>query len=114
VRTLRDAVAVAADAAGGIDLGVLAQYGVLGIFAAILVWFARGAHQRERERADRLEEKNNQLNELIRERIIPALISATKAVQDSGELLAAVQREREALRLIDERRTSPRSRDATD
>lgn len=87
----------------GIDIGVLAQYGVLGIFAMLLVWFAKGAYQRETTRADRIEEDNKRLNDIIRDRVIPALTSATKAVEQSGELLNAMQRERETQRLLEQR-----------
>jgi hypothetical protein len=93
-----------ADAGVGADLGVLAQYGVLGIIAAMLIWFAKSAHQRERERADRLEEENKRLNMLILDRVIPALTSATRAAEESAELLNAVQREREYAQLADQRR----------
>lgn len=91
----------AADAEGlGIDLTVFAQYGVLGIIAAMLIWFAKGAHQRERDRADRMEAENKRLHELILDRVIPALTSATKAAEDSTELLQAMQREREMAALM--------------
>lgn len=79
----------------GIDITVFAQYGILGIIAAILIWFARGAHQRERDRADRMEQENKRLHELILDRVIPALTSATNAAEQSTELLRDVQRERE-------------------
>jgi hypothetical protein len=85
--------------AGSFDVGVLAQYGVLGIFAVILIFFAKGAHQRERDRADRLEEENKRLNTAIQDKVIPALESATRAAEASGELLNAMQREREVMRL---------------
>lgn len=94
---------LAADASG-VNLGVLAQYGVLGVFATMLVWFARGAHQRERDRADRLEEENKRLNGIIQDRVIPVLSAATRAAEESGELLNAMQREREAHRMLDRER----------
>lgn len=87
-----------ADAADSLNIGTLAQYGVLGVFAAILVFFARGAHQRERDRADRLEDENRRLNAIIQDRVIPALGSATKAAEESAILLTAIQREREVQR----------------
>jgi hypothetical protein len=68
---------------------------VLGVIAAMLIWFAKGAHQRERDRADRMEAENKRLNELILDRVIPALTSATRAAEESAELLNSVQRERE-------------------
>jgi hypothetical protein len=85
----------AADPTGTVDVAIFAQYGVLGIVAAILIWFAKGAHQRERDRADRMEAENKRLHELILDRIIPALTSATNAAEDSTDLLRAMQRERE-------------------
>lgn len=86
---------VAADPTGALDLSVFAQYGILGILALILIFFARGAHQREQARADRMEAENQRLHELIIDRVIPALGSATRAAEESAELLAAMQRERE-------------------
>lgn len=101
----------AADAgSGSIDLAVFAEYGVLGVIAMILIWFARGAHQRERERADRMEEENRRLNALILDRVIPALTSATNAVEESAELLNAIQREREFQALADRRQPPPHKR----
>ena len=94
----------APDPGSTFDLAVFAQYGVLGIIAAMLIWFARGAHQRERDRADRLEQENHRLHELIVDRVIPALTSATRAAEESTELLAAMQRERELTALINQRK----------
>jgi hypothetical protein len=108
------ALPLTADAGGtSLDLTVFAQYGVLGIIAAILIWFARGAHQRERDRADRLEEENRRLNALILDRVIPALTSATNAVEESAELLNAIQREREYNVLADQRRPPQAKRGGT-
>lgn len=90
-------------AESGTDLSVFAQYGVLGIIAAMLIWFAKSAHQRERERADRLEEENKRLNALILDRVIPALTSATRAAEESTQLLHAIQREREFAQLAERR-----------
>jgi len=87
---------------GSIDLTVFAQYGVLGIIAALLIFFAKGAHQRERDRADRLEAENKRLNELILDRVIPALTTAARAAEESTELLNAIQRERELTHLADQ------------
>lgn len=89
---------------GSVDLTVFAQYGVLGIIAALLIWFAKGAHQRERDRADRMEAENKRLNELILDRVIPALTSATRAAEESAELLNALQREREYVKFTGHRR----------
>lgn len=92
------AFAVAAGSSG-IDLSVFAQYGVLGLITALLIWFAKGAHQRERDRADRLETENQRLHQLILDRVIPAMTSASRAAEDSSELMRAMQREREVAAL---------------
>ncbi len=94
---------LAADPTGSLDLAVFAQYGVLGIITLILIFFARGAYQRERDRADRIEQENQRLHELIIDRVIPALSSATRAAEESAELLAAMQRERELVQLLQRR-----------
>jgi hypothetical protein len=85
---------LAAADTGSLDLTVFAQYGVLGIVAAMLVWFAKGAHQRERDRADRMEEKNERLQSLILERVIPALSSATHAIEECTTLLREIEHNR--------------------
>lgn len=90
---------------GGVDVvAMFAQYGILGLGFLALALFARGAYMRERERADRLEEKNDRLNNLILEKFIPSLESATHAVEDSAELLRAIQRERELSQLAERHR----------
>lgn len=87
--------AIAADPASS-DVSLFAQYGVLGVLAGMLIWFAKSAHQRERDRADRLEEENRRLNALILDRVIPVLTSATRAAEESASLLNSMQRERDA------------------
>ena len=94
--------------ASSVDLNTFAQFGVLGIIAGMLIIFAKGAHQRERDRADRLEADNKRLNELILDRVIPALTSATRAAEESSELLNAIQRERQIAQLTDPQRRGPK------
>lgn len=93
------------ESGGGVDVvGIFAQYGVLGLAVLGLAFFARGAYKRESDRADRLEEKNDRLNNLILERVIPSLESATHAQEDSTELLRSLQRERELAQLAERHR----------
>lgn len=89
------------------------QYGVLGIFTAILVWFAKGAYQREKDRSDRAEADRDRLYTVMLERLVPALTSATRAAEESADLLRALQRERELTSLVHPRRppTPPRGDD---
>lgn len=98
------ALLAAGGAAGEIDLSVLANYGVVGFVAAGLIWFAKGTHQRALDRADRLEAENRRLNEILLDRVIPVLISATKAAEESGRLLNAIQRERELATMAEQRK----------
>lgn len=85
----------AAEAGADPNLGVLAQYGILGVFAALLAYFAKFMVGRETARADRLEAEVIRLNDVIAARVIPALTSSASAVEDATELLKAMQRERE-------------------
>lgn len=78
----------------GPNLAVLGQYGVLGVFAVLLVWFAKFMIARETARADRLEAEVVRLNNTIQEKVIPALMSATGAVEESTEMLRDMQRGR--------------------
>lgn len=94
---------LAASGTGAPDLSVFAQYGVLGVIAVLLIFFAKGAHQRERDRADALYEENKRLNTAIQDRVIPALTSATRAAEESATLLTSMHRERELSRLAEEK-----------
>jgi hypothetical protein len=93
--TLAIPVLIAADTTTGVDLSVFAQYGVVGVIALMGIWFAKIAYQRERERADRLETENRRLNEVIQDRIIPAMTAATQAAERSMELLRDMQQDRD-------------------
>ncbi len=106
-------IAAIAESGSGVDLAVLTQYGVLGVITTILIWFARGAYQREKDRSDRAEVEKERLYGLMLDRIIPALTSATRAAEDTTELLRALQRERELTNLVHPRRppTVPRGDD---
>lgn len=76
------------------NLSALTQYGVLGVFALLLILFARTSYKRETDRSDRLEAEVLRLNTLIQEKAIPALSSATAALEESQSLLHDLQRER--------------------
>jgi hypothetical protein len=80
-------------AEGTPNYATLGQYGVLGIFAVLLVWFAKFMISRETSRADRLEAEVVRLNDVIASKVIPALMSATGAVEESTELLRDLQRD---------------------
>ncbi len=79
-----------------VDFGLFAQFGVVGVIAAMGIVFAKGAYARERDRADRMEAENKRLNELILDRVIPTLMSASRVGEETTELLRAIQRERDS------------------
>jgi hypothetical protein len=83
----------------GADLAALTQYGVLGVFAILLIIFARTAYKREVDRADRLEAEVNRLNALLADKAIPGLTLATQVMEESAALMRDLQRERELARL---------------
>ncbi len=71
-------------------IGVLVQYGALGVLALVAILAARvlfnqvqADKQRETERADRNEQALNELNKVVQEKVIPAaldMVSTTKAL----------------------------------
>ncbi len=76
----------------------LLQYGAVGILAAfallaVRVLFMRevAAHDRERERADRLEAQLQHQNELIQERFVTTLQQAAQAIQEAMAVMRARQ-----------------------
>lgn len=87
-------------------VGVLLQYGAVGAVALTLGFFARTLIKREQERADRLEVEAKEarlaynaevsrLNTLIQEKTIPALLTATSAINNSQQLLQSLQYQRD-------------------
>ncbi len=76
-------------------LGVLANYGALGIFAGLLMVFARGAYKREADRADASNAALIKLYDLTLERFGPAFESAVRAIEGSTSLLSELRSERE-------------------
>lgn len=81
--------------AGSVDIGVFAQYGILGVLCAGLILFAKGAYQREQSRADRHEEEIRKLHELMLDKVVPALTAGTQTIEEAVKVLSSIQRERE-------------------
>lgn len=84
----------------------LLQYGVLGIFAVLLILFVRDlmkkqdtrfteALKREQDRGDALSLENIRLNNLIQERVIPAMTAGTQAIVQMTSLLQSLQYQRD-------------------
>lgn len=81
----------------GVDPALITQFGApvafcLVLIAVVKVLFARevDAHTRERERGDRLENELRTLNETVRERVVPALIEASRVNAEAGRTLGEV------------------------
>ena len=85
--------AAATSSGGGIE--TLANYGVLGIFAIILLGFGLKAWQREIARADRMETELREKNTFLQDRVIPALTAAAAALEESQVLLRDITNERD-------------------
>lgn len=76
-------------------LNKLTEYGVLGILVALLFWFGFKQVQREQKRSDDLQAENLRLNQTIQDKVIPALVSATQALQGSAAILQQIKYERD-------------------
>ena len=66
---------------------LLLQYGVLGIFAALLLMYARGSIAREREKTDQAMLQVKELNEFIRSELLPKQVEATLLHKQVAEVL---------------------------
>ncbi len=82
---------------------IYAQYGAIGLIAALAVLAAKtmyaklsASYDRERERADRLEDELRRLNEMIRTDYVETISRASQAMTDANravaDALAAVRR----------------------
>lgn len=86
----------AATATPSDPLTLLLQYGVLGIFAVLLIIYTRGSIAREREKSDAAEKQVKELNEFIRQELLPKQVEATVLHKQVAEVLE------EAVKLITE------------
>lgn len=80
---------LAAAAAAADPTAALVQYGPVGVFLLITLGVVRvlygrevDAHNRERERADRLEAELRAQNAAIADKILPVLTAATHAISE--------------------------------
>lgn len=77
-------------------LQMLLQYGVLGIFAALMIIYTRGSITREREKSDQSAAQVEKLNDFIRNELLPKQVEATLLHKQVAEVLE------EAIQLITE------------
>ncbi len=82
-------------ASTGSILGIILQYGILGVAAIVLFFVSRRLYEREQARADRLEADVRRLNELMVEQMVPALTRSTEAVANAQRLIEEIQRQKE-------------------
>ena len=100
---------LAAESAPTDPLQLLLQYGVLGIFAVLLIIYTKGSIQRERDRADRAEVQVKELNDFIRSELLPKQVEATILHKQVADVLGEAVHLISELKYIDrsERRRGP-------
>lgn len=80
------------------DPGTYGTWGASGLFIAALFVVGRAVYKRETGRADKLEDEVRRLNDLIRDRYVPALEASSEALRASErttvEVLAELRAER--------------------
>lgn len=72
--------------------GVFLQFGVLGAFALLALWFFLTVYKREVARADRAEAALAVLNSDVRDKVIPALTDTIRMNTELKELLREQRR----------------------
>lgn len=90
------ALGIAAGEATGDPVSLLLQYGVLGIFSAVMLIYTRSSITRERQKGDKAEAKVDELNEFIKNELLPKQIEAAVLHKQIAEVLE------EAIQLITE------------
>jgi hypothetical protein len=91
-------LSVEAGTATNDPLLALLQYGVLGIFAALLIMYARTSIRREQDRADKAESQVKELNDFIRNELLPKQVEATilhkqvvEALGDAVDIISEIK-----------------------
>jgi hypothetical protein len=82
-----DILRIAAEATGADPITALLQYGVLGVFASVLLLYTRSSIAREREKGDRAEQQVKELNDFIRNELLPKQVEATILHKRVAEVL---------------------------
>lgn len=79
--------AAATEAASTDPLQLLLQYGVLGIFAVLLIIYTRGSITRERDKYDQAQAQVDKLNEYIRTEMMPKQVETALLQKQVAEAL---------------------------
>jgi hypothetical protein len=82
----------AAVGGGPSDLSTLGNYGVVGVMLALFIGFSYRLITRETKRADDNAGEVRRLNELIQDKVIPALVDSASALRESAELVRDLTR----------------------
>lgn len=72
--------------------GVFLQFGVLGAFSLLALWFFLIVYKREVSRADNAERALAALNSDVRDKILPALLDTIRVNQELKEVLREQRR----------------------
>ncbi len=96
MQPLMHMLAAVEEASSSDPLQMLLQYGVLGIFAVLLIVYTRGSISREREKSDQAAAKVDELNVFIRDELLPKQVEAALLHKQVAEVLE------EAIQLITE------------
>lgn len=99
---------LAAEAAATDPMAMLLQYGVLGIVAVLLIIYTRGSIARDRERADKAEAQVRELNDFIRNELLPKQVESTILHKQVAEVLADAVKVISEIKYLD--RTAERRR----
>ena len=83
-------LAAESDPLGGIPVGTLGQYGVLGVVNYILFRFAAQAYNREKDRADASDAEVKRLNQKIQDEYVGSLEKSNEALHESSVTLAQI------------------------
>ncbi len=84
---LRLVLAAEQQAASTDPLQLLLQYGVLGIFAVLLIIYTRGSIAREREKYDQAQKQVEELNSFIRTELLPKQVETAMLHRQVAEAL---------------------------
>lgn len=80
-------ITLAAEATSTDPLQLLLQYGVLGIFAVLLIIYTRGSIAREREKYDQSQRQVDELNTFIRTELLPKQVETALLHKQVAEAL---------------------------
>ena len=90
-------------------MSIFLQYGVLGAFAVLLIIYTKSSIKRELDRADRAEAQVKELNDFIRNELLPKQVEATILHKQVAEVLAEAVQLISDIKFLDrnERRRGP-------